>query len=396
MRSSNRSRRVLQLFALLAAAALVAAACGDGDDESSGSGAEPDTGAAEPAADSEPAAEPPAEPAAEPYRVALLIPGTSDDASWSNAWADGAAAADAGNDGVVVEIVEALPEVDDFIQQGGAFAGDGYDLILMADGRMVDAARTVAEQFPGTIVCQMPHQPESTDGNPDNLCYVDIAQHHANFFTGVIAALVSDTGRVASINGFGFPGLTRQPETFHLGARCVNPDIEFSQQYINTWTDTAAAKAAAQAEIASGADVIMAATDQAVLGVISAAQEAEGTVWVIPSYYDSFEVAPDVVLTSAVHGLQDVAAALIDQGLNGQIPTAAFIDFTARNTPGISAAPLYDNAGALDAEGKAVFDELEAKVRSGEIMIPDETVGDNPVGVEGAGGEIGLAAIGCG
>lgn len=391
MRPSIRQRRLLlQLLAVLAAAALVAAACGGDDDETGGSGDEPDGAAAAP----EPTAAP--EPPPEPYRVALLIPGTSDDASWSNAWADGAAAADAANDDVIVEIVEALPEVDDFIQQGGAFAGDGYDLILMADGRMVDAARTVAEQFPETVVCQIPHQPESTDGNPDNLCYVDVAQHHANFFTGAIAALVSDTGRVASINGFAFPGLTRQPETFHLGARCVNPGIEFSQQYINTWTDTAAAKAAAQAEIAAGADVIMAATDQAVLGVISAAQEAEGTVWVIPSYYDSFEVAPDVVLTSAVHGLQDVAAALIDQGLNGRIPTAAFIDFTAQNTAGISAAPLYDNAGALDAEGRAAFDDLEDKVRSGDIMIPDETAGDNPVGVEGAGGEIDLAAIGCG
>lgn len=391
MRSSIRPRRLLQLLALLAAAALFAAACGGDDDESSEPAA-PEPTAAEPAA----APEPEPEPAPEPYRVALLIPGTSDDASWSNAWADGAAAADAGTDDVDVEIVEALPEVDDFIQQGGAFAGDGYDLILMADGRMVDAARTVAEQFPDTVVCQIPHQPESTDGNPDNLCYVDVAQHHANFFTGAIAALVTDTGRVASINGFAFPGLTRQPETFNLGARCVNPDIEFSQQYINTWTDTAAAKAAAQAEIAAGADVIMAATDQAVLGVISAAQEAAGTVWVIPSYYDSFEVAPDVVLTSAVHGLQDVAAALIAQGLNGQIPAAAFIDFTAQNTPGISAAPLYDNASALDAESKAVFDDLEARVRSGEITIPDETAGDNPVGVEGAGGEIDLAAIGCG
>ena len=384
----NRMRPVsgwaMRWTAILAAVILVAAACGDDGD----SAEESDDQAAAPT--TEPLA------AEEPYRVALLIPGTSDDASWSNAWAEGAAAADAANDGVVVEIVEALPEVDDFTQQGGAFAGQGYDLILMADGRMVDAARTVAEQFPETIVCQAPHQPESTDGNPDNLCYVDIAQHHANFLTGVVAALVSDTGRVASLNGFAFPGLTRQPETFHLGARCANPDIEFSQQYINSWTDTAAAKAAAQAEIASGADVIMAATDQAVLGVISAAQEAEGTVWVIPSYYDSFEVAPDVVLTSAVHGLQDVAAALIEQGAAGQIQAAAFIDFTAQNTAGIDAAPLYDNAGALDAESKAVFDALEAKVRSGEITIPDETTGDNPVGVEGAGGAIDLADIGCG
>ena len=376
----------LRVLLLLAALGLIAAACGNDDGSSSDDAAGPSDGTGDDDSVDSSTTE-------GDYRVALLIPGTSDDKSWSNAWAEGT---EQSLTGVSVEVVEGLPEVDDFAQQGGAYAGQGFDLILMADGRMVDAAREVAENFPDTTVCQIPHQPESTDGNPANLCYVDVAQHDANFLTGVIAALASETGHVASINGFAFPGLTRQPETFHLGARCVDPDIEFTQQYINTWTDTAAAKAAAQAEIAGGADVIMAATDQAVLGVIAAAEEADSTVWVIPSYYDSYEVAPDVVLTSAVHGLQDVAVQLITMGAAGEIPDAAFLDFTAVNTPGITAAPLYGNESALTADQLAEYQAIEQRVRNGEITIPDETTGDDPVGAEGAGGEIDLASIGCG
>ena len=77
----------------------------------------------------------------------------------------------------------------------------------------------------------------------------------------------SESGHIASLNGFAFPALTRQPEAFNLGARCVNPDITFTQQYIETWTDTGIAKSAAQAEIAGGADVILSATDSAVFGI---------------------------------------------------------------------------------------------------------------------------------
>ena len=45
----------------------------------------------------------------------------------------------------------------------------------------------------------------------------EIAQHHANFFTGVLAALIAESGHVGALGGYPFPALTRQPETFHLG-----------------------------------------------------------------------------------------------------------------------------------------------------------------------------------
>ena len=49
----------------------------------------------------------------------------------------------------------------------------------------------------------------------------------------------------------------------------------------------------------------------------------------------------------------------------------------------------------LSAEQMARYEEILEKVRSGEITIPDETVGDYPIGTIGSGAAVDLAAIGC-
>ncbi len=332
----------------------------------------------------------------EAYQVALIYPGTADDLSWSNAWFDGAEQAMEANPNITVESVELLNDPAAVLQQGSAFASEGFDLILIAHGAMVEPALTLAQQFPDVQICLSPYNPAEGEEWPANLCWVDVAQHNANFFAGALAAMVSESGHIASLNGFAFPALTRQPEAFNLGARCVNPDITFSQQYIETWTDTGIAKSAAQAEIAGGADVILSATDSAVFGIIEAAAEADGQVWAVPSYYESQSLDPDHVMTSAIHGLAFASNEIIQAGAAGEIEESAFIDFDATNDPEID-APLYDNIRTiLSADELAQYEDIVERVRSGEITIPDETTGDPTIGTEGSGGEIDPASIGCG
>ena len=356
MANLKNPRGALRLLALLTALLMVLAACGDGDGDAADDGGDDaaDTTAApaddggDDAADTtaapaddggDDAADTTAAPAddAEPYRVALIYPGTADDLSWSNAWFDGAEIAMANNPNIEVESVELLNDPDAVLQQGSAFAGQGFDFIMIAHGAMVDPAITLAQQFPDVQVCLAPHHPgEATGGDnqPANLCWVDPAQHNANFLAGALAALVSDTGKIASLNGFAFPGLTRQPEAFVLGARCVNADIDFSQQYIETWTDTGIAKAAAQSEIAGGADVILSATDSAVFGILEAAEEADSQVWVVPSYYESQSLGPDVVLTSAIHGLTFTSTSIIEMAAAGEIGESGLRGVRRHEQPG--------------------------------------------------------------
>ena len=116
----------------------------------------------------------------------------------------------------------------------------------------------------------------------------------------------------------------------------------------------------------------------------------------MPSYYESQSLDPDHVMTSAIHGLTFAPKSIIESGAAGEIGESAFIDFDATNDPEID-APLYDNiASMLSADQLALYEDILAKVRSGEIAIPDETTGDPTIGTEGSGAEIDPASIGCG
>ena len=175
----------------------------------------------------------------------------------------------------------------------------------------------------------------------------------------------------------------------------MNADIDFSQQYIETWTDTGIAKAAAQSEIAGGADVILSATDSAVFGILEAAEEADSQVWVVPSYYESQSLGPDVVLTSAIHGLTFTSTSIIEMAAAGEIGERGFVEFDATNNPEIN-APLYDNiAGLLSGDDQATYDAIVEGVRTGSITVPDETAGSPTIGAEGDGTSIDPASIGC-
>jgi len=380
---------------LVTTMAMVLAACaGDTADTTTTAGTAETTA---PSADTTaPASGTTATPDGESYQVALIYPGTADDLSWSNAWFDGAEQAMEANPNITVESVELLNDPAAVVQQGSAFASEGFDLILIAHGAMVEPALTLAQQFPDVQICLAPYNPAEGEEWPANLCWIDVAQHNANFFAGALAAMITESGHIASLNGFAFPGLTRQPEAFNLGARCVNPDITFTQQYIETWTDTGIAKSAAQAQIAGGADVILSATDSAVFGIIEAAAEADSQVWVVPSYYESQSLDPDHVMTSAIHGLTFASKSIIEQGAGGGFEESAFLDFDVLNNPEIN-APLYTDIEAmLSADELAQYEDIVAKVRSGEITIPDETTGDPTIGAEGAGAAIDPASIGCG
>lgn len=380
-RPSSRAGRAI-VSALVAA--LLLAACGaDGDDASAA-----DDGAGGAAAGGG--------SGEEPFRIGTILSGTVDDLQFANGWVDGIRAAQEERPNIETEFVELINDPDQVIAQGSAFGSAGYDLVTVAHGAMADPLVQLAQQFPDTTWCLGTYQPpEDAPDTPDNVCWLDVEFHAAMFMAGALAALVTSSDHIASVNGFAFPALTRQPEAFHLGARCVNPDIEFTQEYIETWTDTGLARAATQSMIAAGADVVLAATDSAVLGMVEAANEASNDVWVVPAYYEQRSIGPDVVLTSAVSGLDVALKDLVVRVMDGDIGPGEFIRSDATDNEGIG-APLYPEVEAsLGEEDLTTFRDIEQRVNDGDITVPDEVEGDHPVGEVGSGGRIPLEAIGC-
>jgi basic membrane protein A len=333
------------------------------------------------------------------YQVAVLFPGTSNDGSWGQAWSQGALAG-AKKYHAKVTLVGNLNTPDQYLAQATAFASKGYNLVIIANGGVGNADLQAAQQFPKTKFIQAPFEfatpaAMKARNEPPNLGHIDAEQQQGTFFAGVLAGLITKTNKVASVNGYAFPALTRQPEAFSLGARCVNSKVTFTQKYINSWDDTALAKAAAQADISQGADVLFSATDQASQGMFQAAEGAPRPTYVIPSYFDSHSQAPKVVLTSVLYNLQGVAEDLIKRGVAGQIGDHFSADYTYKNMGVGKLAPFYGLSSAVPNSALSQLKKIESEVLSGKIKIPDETQGSPTIGTPDSAAKINVKSLGC-
>lgn len=392
------NRRLAFLVAAMIVPAVLVACGGDDDDGTADAGTTTDTAAET----TEPAAE---EPAAQDYSVALLATGARNNQSWANSWVDGVERA-AEELGVSVEIADNVDAPDQYLTQCSAFASQGVDLVIFAFGAAAEQAAQCGEQFPDTNVVDV-FQPPDEDfvaAESPNVGHVDPEQQQGTFLAGVLAGLVTETNTIGSVYAFPFPALNRQFEAYELGARCVNPDIEALVRQTDSFTDSAAARAAATALIDNDADVLLAAVDQAVQGLIQAASEAqeEGKqVFVFPSYFDANDLGPEVVLSSVLYNLDGVGFDIIERGLNDELGDNFFQSYTFENLQVGDLAPLGEQEELVGEENIAILDAFKAAVADGTVTIPDETISDPNVaggatiGEVGAAAEIDEADIGC-
>jgi basic membrane protein A len=385
-RRSTLATMLILAFALIAVAL---AACGDDDDDGGGGGG----GGGE-------------KKAASDYRVALLTTGALNNRSWANSWADGAERA-RDELGVQLEMVGNADAPDQYVSQGSAFAAQGYDLLIFAHGAMHEPAVRVAKQFPDVEVVQVyqhASEQEAQEQDPPNLGHVDPEQGQVTFLAGILAGLMTESNTIGSVYAFPFPALTRQPEAFELGARCVNPQIKALQRRSDSFTDAAAARAAASTEIDQGADFVLSAVDQAVQGVIQATAQAGGGgqgPFAIASYFDSNDLNPEAVITSALYGLDEIAYDVIDRGAKGELGDHFAQSYTLDTPQGGSLAPFYEQEELVGQENMDRLEQVRKMIEDGTITIPDEIVSDPDVaggatiGKPGAAAKIDVADIGC-
>jgi basic membrane protein A len=305
----------------------------------------------------------------EGFKVGVLTPGTENDGSWGQAVSEGAK--EAGEKyGAEVTIAANLEEPSQYQQQGLALAQSGYDVIINANAAMGAVTEELAAKFPDTKFGQLA---VGIEGPPENVASNTPQLPVATFQAGVLAALMSESGTLGAIGGYEFPALTSEMEGFALGARYINPKIKILRTYINTWTDAGKAKAAAQAQVSQGADIIFSATDQATQGMYQLAESGGGLKYVIPQYLDKADQAPEVVLTSAVYNLQGATGSFIEM-FGDEAWKAENVEFGIEDGVDLAENPEIE----IPAEAQKKLEEVEEDIASGKLKIPSiEELGEN-------------------
>jgi basic membrane protein A and related proteins len=193
----------------------------------------------------------------------------------------------------------------------------------------------------------------------------------ATYLLGVLSARMSRTGLLGLVGGRDLPSIRSTFTAFRGGAESVRPDVRVREVFIGNFDDTAAAREAAVALLEEGADFLMHQANDAGRGVFLAVSERAGRgerVYAFGTNRNQNEMAPDVVLASAT---LDIPAAFVEVARRVRDGSFTAAPLRLGLAEGIVALELNPRlAGAIPAEVRAELDSLEARIRSGELVVP--------------------------
>ena len=242
------------------------------------------------------------------------------------------------------------------------YASSDYDVIIGHGFEFGDPALEVAEQYPDVLfICT------EADAEADNVASYVMACEQTAYVEGVIAAMMSESGKVGSIGPIQGDSLVKIINGFEDGAKSVNPDIEVQSAWTNSFVDTQLAQEAARAMIDDGVDVIKHCANACGNGAMAAAVEAD--IWCQGDSYDQSSLAPENILDSALYNLDvvlDIALGkVVDGSFAGEVVNLGM-------DSGAVAVLFSDN---LPEDVKAAAEELIGQIESGEVeVVRDYTV----------------------
>ena len=247
-----------------------------------------------------------------------------------------------------------------------SYASTGYDLIFAHGFEYQDAAMRAGEQFPNTTFIV------SGGGRyAKNVVPLIFQLEEASYLAGMVAAGMSESGIVGMVGGVAIPPVQGTFRAFEAGAKVVDPDVEILESFTGNWDDVAAAKEAAVAQLRRGADVIIHNVDAASFGVFQAVREvveAGGTAWALGMNRDQNDVAPEVILGSALiripEAFLETAEAWRSGTLGGRPLYAGSVDDVVDFlfNPGL--------VGRVPDSLRAAVDAARARIRAGELQVP--------------------------
>jgi basic membrane protein A len=155
-----------------------------------------------------------------------------------------------------------------------------------------------------------------SSGKGKNVTSVDFDNTQFGFIEGVLAARMSKTGKIGSVNGLeGLPNVVAQVGAYRKGALSVRPDIQVKVIYVQNMEDAAGAKEAALSLIAWGADFVTGKLNAGQAGIIEAAKEKN--VYAAGRSVGDSAIAPHNVLTNIVEQWGDMYASIADSAAHG-------------------------------------------------------------------------------
>jgi basic membrane protein A and related proteins len=294
--------------------------------------------------------------AADPIKIGILIPGSKSDKGWMESGYDGLVASEKKyGDKIKVQMIENINYAD--MEQALTNLATSNALVIGVGGQTQAAVYKIAKRFPGTKFSIVGGN--EADALP-NVAGYDVKQAEIAFVAGAAAAMLSKTGGVSYVGGLEIPSIVNAGKEFGKGAKFINANIKYFENYTGDFDDVAKSKEATLAAIAQGADVHYHILNLGLRGMEQAAKEK--STHIVGSYTDRCGTDPLYVAYS-ITGVGYQVEYAIDEMVKGSWKPG-YKEFGLKMGPEASMMVI---CGGTPAQ-KAKLEEIMKDIMSGKIV----------------------------
>src|SRR5215210_4068669 len=310
----------------------------------------------------------------EKLKVAFVYVGPIGDAGWTWAHDQGRQELEK-NLNVETSYQESVPEnAADAERVIRDFAQKGNKVIFTTSFGYMDPTINVAKDFPNTTFIHISGYKTAANvgtgfGKIEEPRYV----------SGQLAGKMTKSNQIGYVAAFPIPEVIRGINAFTLGVREANPEATVQVVWTNTWYDPAKERAAAEALLDGGADVI--AQHQDTVGPQQAAEDRG--LYGVGYNADMAPLAPKAVLTSAIWNWApyyiDIVQSVMDgtwkseqywggwqDGVVDMAPIADFVPDDIR-------ASIEEEITRFKSDDETIYTIFTGPIadQSGEIRVPE-------------------------
>jgi basic membrane protein A len=233
--------------------------------------------------------------------VAIVMPSGITDLAWSQSMYDALKAIQTelgGESALVIAYSENMFNVTDAAAAIRDYASSGNDLVIAHGTQYGTSLFEVAKDFPDTAFAWGTATDAGTSAGLKNIFAYNAKAEEGGYINGVIAALLSKSGKIGVIGPVEAGDAKTYIDGFEAGAKATKPDASVNKIYTGSFGDTAKAAEAANTQIAAGADVLTGSAQQ-VVGAIGVAKD-KGIPW-LGTQSDQSSLAPSLVVATQVY-----------------------------------------------------------------------------------------------
>ncbi len=259
-------------------------------------------------------------------------------------------------------------------------ADEDWDIIIVGTWQMTEMLQEVAADYPDKKFFIYDTAVDYSLGL-DNVYSILYSQNEASFVAGAMAAAITTSdmplanpeAKIGFLGGMDIPVINDFLVGYIEGALYVNPDTKVAISYIGSFSDSAKGKEMALAQYSQGADIGFNVAGQAGLGQLDAAKDMDRYAIGVDSDQAAIFAETDpakaaLITTSVLKRVDQSLLRAVKMHMAGTAPygKSEILGFAEQGV-GLAKNDIYKEL--VPADIQTLVDDVEAKIRSGEIKV---------------------------